>query len=922
MTIVPRRSDKTVQKIQVVCAYERNANVAYFDDLSLVKEPAQVMKYDDDGNLISVTTTGLKGEGSEYENGNLIKSVTSGYGTFAYKYEDSAHPHSATSVSNGVVTQKNGYDTVGNATTTTLSGSSGPYLKTSASYTNGNNLLASVTDSSGRTVNYQYGDSQSVMTGLPTKVLDARNNATTISYTKLNQLSQKSFANGGKIQYNYGNGALTGVTRTGAGKTQNLTLGRDGFGNQTSVQVGDILLSSYEYGAGNGLLQKQTYGNNASVSYTYDNLGRIQKVSYSSGRNLHYTYTGNGQVYSITDDNGTSASTDDLACYYTYDSLGRVVDSRMCRGIQTLLQSHLTYDDCSRISSQAWQMGSQSYKESYTYSAKDGTLTGISSSGGGNSLTFTYDALERLSTVKNSLYTKSFGYKTLSGSQSTAQVEKIQYSGLKGALSSLSYSYTYDARGNVASMTPSVGNREAYIYDAMGQLTGAALGNNYYYYNYDPTGNLMSVQAAGTTNSYTYGNGNWADLLTAYNGQAIAYEGQTVATDGSVSGTPISGNPISYYNGTHWNFVWKDGRNLTSAIVPANTMSTPRVSFSYNAEGIRTGKHTLRNGATETHSYIYASGKLLRETITGNGAAKILDFRYDQTGAPYSLTYTVGSTSTVYYYVTNLQGDVMYLADSSGSQVAAYLYDPFGKVLSSSGTMAEINPLRYRGYYQDSETGFYYLQSRYYDPAICRFINADSYASTGQGLVGYNAFAYCLNNPVNKSDPTGHFGIIGIIAVGTVIGGLLGAFSAATTGGNIIESAIEGALTGALGSACGLLLTPFTAVAAASFGGALIDFSTQLTTQYIEMGSVSLKNVDFKRVAKTGLQTGLGAAIPAIKHSSGAVDAFGTAIVWAEASTLITCTDVAITNTAATVRSHTRSISSRNRKNHRMIQFT
>ena len=747
LAIIPKKPTTVVKTIRVICAYERNENKAYFDNLSLMEEPAQTMTYDSDGNLTSVTTTGLKGETSSYQNGNLIKNVTGGNGTFTYTYDSK---HNMTSVTNGVVTQANTYDSAGNITQTKLSGSSGAYLQTSASYTNGNNLLASVTDSSGQKVSYQYGDARSLMTGLPTKILDVNGNATTTSYTDFNRLDQKVFASSGKIQYNYSNGSLTGVTRTGAGKTQSLTLGRDSFGNQTSVRVGDILLASYEYGAGNGLLQKQTYGNNASVAYTYDNLGRIQKASYSSGRNLHYTYTGDGQVYSITDDNGTSATTDDLVCCYTYDSLGRVVDSRMCRGIQTLLQSHLTYDDCNRISSQAWQMGSQSYKESYTYSAKDGTLTGISSSGGGNSLTFTYDALERLSTVKNSLYTKSFGYKTLSGSQSTAQVEKIQYSGLKSALSSLSYSYTYDALGNIASMTPSVGYREAYIYDAMGQLTGAALGNNYYFYNYDPTGNLMSVQAAGTTNSYTYGNSSWVDLLTAYNGQAIAYEGQTVATDGSVSGTPISGNPVSYYNGSRWNLSWSEGRNLTSA-----RSTGGNGQYTYDAGGVRTGRTVTKGPTTEKHSYIYASGKLLRDTVESGGSTKILDFRYDQSGAPYSLTYTVGSTSTVYYYITNLQGDVMYLVDSSGNQVAAYLYDPFGKVLSSSGTMAEINPLRYRGYYQDSETGFYYLQSRYYDPAICRFINADSYASTGQGLIGYNAFAYCINSPVDRSDFNG-----------------------------------------------------------------------------------------------------------------------------------------------------------------------
>ena len=70
--------------------------------------------------------------------------------------------------------------------------------------------------------------------------------------------------------------------------------------------------------------------------------------------------------------------------------------------------------------------------------------------------------------------------------------------------------------------------------------------------------------------------------------------------------------------------------------------------------------------------------------------------------------------------------------------------------------MANINPLKYRGYYYDTETGFYYLQSRYYDPIVSRFINADSYTSTGQGFLGYNMFAYCGNNPVSRVDASGH----------------------------------------------------------------------------------------------------------------------------------------------------------------------
>ena len=159
---------------------------------------------------------------------------------------------------------------------------------------------------------------------------------------------------------------------------------------------------------------------------------------------------------------------------------------------------------------------------------------------------------------------------------------------------------------------------------------------------------------------------------------------------------------------------------------------------------------------TEEHSYIYASGMLLRETITSGSTTKTLDFRYDNVGYPYALIYNNGSTTATYYYITNLQGDVMYLVDSNGNQVAAYTYDPYGKILSATGAMAEINPLRYRGYYYDSETGFYYLQSRYYDPNTCRFINADGYASTGQDYVGQNMFSYCNNNPTLFSDPMGY----------------------------------------------------------------------------------------------------------------------------------------------------------------------
>jgi len=138
----------------------------------------------------------------------------------------------------------------------------------------------------------------------------------------------------------------------------------------------------------------------------------------------------------------------------------------------------------------------------------------------------------------------------------------------------------------------------------------------------------------------------------------------------------------------------------------------------------------------------------------------------------FALTYTNGTADpATYYYVLNLQGDVVKLVEHvrngrvyTLNTVAEYTYDAWGKPLSTTDGegnsvanthIAKLNPLRYRGYYFDMETGFYYLQSRYYDPTLRRFINADSYQSTGQGILGTNMFAYCNNSPVGYMDPAG-----------------------------------------------------------------------------------------------------------------------------------------------------------------------
>ena len=338
--------------------------------------------------------------------------------------------------------------------------------------------------------------------------------------------------------------------------------------------------------------------------------------------------------------------------------------------------------------------------------------------GVGTTLTMGYDGLRRLTSVTGGPVSRQYTYRDIDSAKTTMQVASVTSGGQQ-------YGYTYDSMGNIATYSAPGKATVTYTYDSQGQLLKAT-GDTTYTYTYDGAGNILTASDGTTTHIYNYEDATWKDLLTGYDRRAITYD--------------AIGNPTSYYNGTNWDFTWANGRSLTTA-----SGRVYNLSFTYDANGLRASK---TDGGI-VYRYYYAGEKLIRMTWGAN----IVDLFYDVNGTPYAMK----RNGFVYYYITNLQGDVLKLVDASGNVVASYEYDPYGKILSSTGSLATVNPLRYRGYVYDQETGFYYLQSRYYDPAIGRFLNADSYASTGQGIIGNNMFAYCGCCPIRWRDSTGCF---------------------------------------------------------------------------------------------------------------------------------------------------------------------
>ncbi|MBE6946287.1 MAG: RHS repeat-associated core domain-containing protein [Ruminococcaceae bacterium] len=776
--IVPEEKDQTVSTMTVSLAYDYNLNFALFDDVALVQEPVQTYSYDDEGNMLTASDSENAQTSAEYDSSDRLTGYTTMSGvSYALTYSGTSRDP-ATITSDGVRTTYT-YTANGQVSReSTVSTSGGKALVTSYGFDSNGDFTTSVSDVNGNSSSLAYDP----YTRQIAKTTDAAENQVFYQYNSRNGRPTTIYQTGvAALTFGYENGSQTSVNRKSFRTTDGITTTNwqryytqlNQWGLPTSVTVssstdgeswsGGITLTQNEYDNGYGNLVKKTMANGQCVEYHYDSLDRLVKTVYYSStgavQTSHvYVYNAQGQLSAqyATDANGSVIE----RYFYEYDSLGRLICSRELDGEEEPVQRVMQcYDTANRLVSQRWHIGERGFTETYSYNAGDGSLSSISSPMG-ETITLSYDALKRNTghTVTKSgteLFKNTWNYwdRTDNTTLTTAQVRYFNYRDADAGLIQ-GWMYAYDARGNISTIYESETPYRVlakYEYDSLNQLTKettytysgtstTATSTTVNTFTYDTAGNLLTASNNGITSRYTYGDNNWTDLLTKFKGVTINYDG--------------SGNPTNWYNGTSYsNLTWERGRQLTSIKKGTNTYT-----YDYDMSGVRSSKTV--NGVV--HNYVTQSGKVVLETY----GDYMLFFVYDQDGRPFALRYSTndGSSFTTCYYILNLQGDVVALYNASGI-IAKYSYDAWGKLLSvtnangtsitSSSHIANINPLRYRGYYYDAETGFYYLQSRYYDPAVKRFINADALPSTGQEFAGYNMFAYCGNNPVTRSDIQG-----------------------------------------------------------------------------------------------------------------------------------------------------------------------
>ncbi|RGH61603.1 RHS repeat protein [Ruminococcus sp. AM34-10LB] len=598
-----------------------------------------------------------------------------------------------------------------------------PFMQTSLEYDSTGNYVTSETNEQGSTTHYVYD-----VNGNVTSITDADDNVTSYAYDSSGNLT--SVKNGdSENSYTYsGLASVSKITHNGFDYSFNY----DVFYNLVSTKIGNVTVASHTYDS-NGNLTKTAYANGDYLEYAYDNYGNISVITGETGKIAEMIYNKQGLVTKAVDYSSGETS----YYYYTFDGS---LESEYRTSSDGSLTHYIVTDsdgntvEKTSVNGQTKTITTGTDKDGKSFVSNDGVTNETST-----------DDFGRVSTVttkqnkSDTVFTKQYSY--YHGSESNATTNMV--GGISYKLSSdkvLGYSYNYNDTGNVENVYENGKKVAVYTYDELNQLVWYAdtRTGRYIRIVYDNYGNIQKMESysLGTnwapvklleTRTYSYGDTNWKDKLTEFDGDSITYD--------------KNGNPLTYRDGM--SFEWENGRILKKI----NT-SDKAIQMNYDSNGMRTQKSV---DGVKTN-YYYDSNNNLFALTKGSDT---LFFYYDNSGEVMS----VSCNGTMYYYIKDLQGDITEIVDKDGKAVAEYAYDAWGNMLTEDNgtlTVGKLNPFRYRSYVYDEETGLYYLQSRYYDPLTGRFLNADVYADTQSGTpLSTNMFAYCENNAINKSDDEG-----------------------------------------------------------------------------------------------------------------------------------------------------------------------
>ena len=739
--------------------YEKNVNYADFDGMTLYKEEfGNTFTYDDDGNVTAVKDlVGQKAKAQYDDYNNLISYVQPGRPdtvktTISYGSSDAEKkkrlPLRVDSPT-GIRTA-NTYDANGNLVRSyVIDSMDGTCMMDShQSYTADGNHVATKTDARGKVVTYETDLAKDTLT----KVTDPNGQSVNYTYdSRMRVIGTSATVDGRnyKNTYAYEKDRLKTVAHNTTSDTPDVTytFDYDEFGNPTTVKVGNQVLSTNVYtDTGDRTLMRVEYGNGGKVHYTRDDFRRVTGIHYDDATTPRFTYDygANGQVAYVRDNELNRT------VWTEYDTSERptrthILESASSSSIGTpKYVNTVRYDAYGNVDSYKETVNnSASFETTYIHDVEN-RPTQLRYGADNRIIAYTYDAIGRIATrAANSMqtsYLTTYQYLAPENGdsiQTTPLVQSITQNGQN-------FSYTYDNVGNITSVTRN-GLTTTYEYDSLGQLTRVndPHAGKSTMYLYDCGGNMTgylsapytlapTLEGVNETVFYTYGDSNWKDKVTAIGGKAITYD--------------AIGNPLTYDG---WTFTWKAGRMLASMV-----KNGTNAQFTYDHNGMRIRK--IVNGVTTNYTL---NGKNVVHMTQGSHD---LHFFYDAQGKPGMVTYN----DVDYFYVYNLQGDVVALIDANGTQVVEYGYDAWGYPISKTGSLAAtigtLNPFRYRGYVYDEETGLYYLQNRYYSPNWKRFINVD------QSLNEKNLFVYCLGSPIIRRDIDGNESI----AVLTMTGGL------------------------------------------------------------------------------------------------------------------------------------------------------